>query len=172
MIRTLPVAATLTLLLACSSPASVDRDPTPLLQTEALSYPLERTKLGYRATIPWTFRNETGAPVYLAHCDGDVRPLLEMDRDGMWFPAWEPYRDPCASPPIVIQPGAIHADTLELFGAPPQSNVMPIFVFPEIEGVYRMVWPRAYATYDTLAGVPGALLPLEQRVSNRFVLVR
>jgi len=150
----------------------VDRDPTPLLQTEALSYLLERTELGYRATIPWTFRNETGAPVYLEHCDGDVRPLLEMDRDGLWFPAWEPYRDACASPPIVIQPGATWADTLELFGAPPQSNVMPVFVFPEIEGVYRLVWPRAYATYDRLAGVPGELLPLEQRVSNRFVLVR
>lgn len=160
------------LLVSCSPSPQVDRDPTALLQTGALSYALERTELGYRAIIPWTFRNETGGPVYLEHCDGDVRPLLEMDRDGMWFPAWEPYRDTCGSPPLVVPPGGTYADTLELFGAPPQSNVMPVFVFPEIEGVYRMVWPLAHAAYDTAAGVAGELLPLEQRVSNRFVLLR
>lgn len=172
MIRTPSLTLAALLLLACSPPPTVERDPAPLLQTDALTYTLARNELGYRARIPWTFRNETGAPVYLENCDGDVRPLLEMDRDGMWFPAWEPYRDACQSAPVVVPPGATYADTLALFGAPPGSNVMPVFVFPEIQGVYRMVWTQAYATFDTLAGRPGELLPLEQRVSNAFVLVR
>lgn len=168
----LPALSAAALLAACSPPPSVSRDPGPLLQTDTLAYRLTEDDVGYRTRIPFTFRNETGGPVYLANCEGDVRPLLEMDRGGIWFPAWEPYRTGCQSPPVIVPEGGTYRDTLSLRGARPESNVMPAFVFPDVEGVYRMVWFQAYATYDTVTGEPGALLPLEQRVSNAFVLVR
>lgn len=157
---------------ACAPPPSVERDPEPLLQTEGLRYALAGDELGYSAAIPFTFRNATGGPVYLDACAGDVRPILEMDRNGIWFPAWEPYRPRCRSAPVVIPRGATYADTLELFGAPAGSNVLPTFVFPELEGVYRLVWTGAYASFDTVSLEPGAALPPEQRVSNPFVLLR
>lgn len=164
--------ATAASVAACSPPPTVSRDPTALLQTDTLAYLLAEDEIGYRTRIPFTFRNETGGPVYLANCEGDVRPLLEMDRNGIWFPAWEPYRAECRSRPVVIAEGGTYGDTLALRGARPDSNVMPAFVFPDVEGVYRMVWFQAYATYDTITGQPGELLPLEQRVSNAFVLAR
>lgn len=172
----LPGAAGLALaflaLTACSPAPSVERDAAPPLQTDTLSYRLSEDAFGYRTTIAFTYRNETGAPVWLANCEGDVRPLLEMERGGIWFPAWEPYRTECASPPVVIPPGSVFADTLHLRGAPPGSNMVPAFVFPEVEGVYRMVWFQAYASWDTLTMTPGDRLPLEERVSNPFVLLR
>lgn len=169
LLPALPAAA---LLAACSTPPAVSRDPGPLLQTEALSYELTEDDVGYRARIPYTFRNETGGPVYLVNCEGDVRPLLEMDRNGIWFPAWEPFGTGCQSPPVIVPEGGTYGDTLALRGARPGSNVMPAFVFPDVEGVYRMVWFQAYAAYDTVSGEPGEPLPLEQRVSNAFVLLR
>lgn len=154
---------------ACSAPPSVERDPVPLIQTDALEYPLTRNEVGYRATIPYTFRNETGEAVVLPNCEGDVRPLLEVLRGGTsWFEAWKPYTVACESEAVVIAPGEIFTDTLHLFGTPPASNVLPTFLFPEVEGVYRLVWYQARAASDT----SGALLPLEERVSNPFVLLR
>lgn len=165
------LAATL-LLAACNPPPSVERDPAPLLQTDTLAYELVEDEAGFRTTIPYTYRNETGGAVYLANCNGDVRPLLEMDRNGFWFPAWEPFRTDCLSPPVVIGPGETYADTLHLRGAPPASNLLPVFVFPEIQGVYRMVWFQAHAALDSTTLQPSDPLPLEQRVSNPFVLRR
>lgn len=160
------------LLAACNPPPSVERDPTPLLQTDTLAYALVEDDAGFRTRIPYTYRNETGGAVYLANCDGDVRPLLEMDRNGIWFPAWEPFRTECLSPAVVIGPGETYVGTLHLRGAPPASNLLPVFVFPEIQGVYRMVWFQAYAAYDSATLQVSDPLPLEQRVSNPFVLVR
>lgn len=171
-------------LAACSAPPSVERDPAPLIQTDALEYPLVRNDVGYRTSIPFTFRNLTGEAVHLPNCDGDVRPVLEMRRGTSWFEAWTPYRQECVSDPVVIPAGGTFTDTLEVFGAPPASNVLPIFTFPEIEGVYRLVWTQAMAppagteeeagdgTEAPGAGVQGTRLPLEQRVSNPFVLRR
>jgi hypothetical protein len=148
----------------------MERDPFPLLQTDSLAYAWVETEVGYRTSLSYTFRNETGGDVVLANCDGDLRPRLEVRRDGNWFFAWEPFGRSCISPPVVLAPGAVHVDSLTVVGALPGSNVLPAFVFPEVEGVYRLVWFRAYAEYD--AGPPevGSPLPLEQRISNAFVL--
>lgn len=159
-------------LAACSAPPQVERDPEPLLQTSELRYRVTKNRVGFAATIPFTYRNETGGAVYLANCDGDVRPMLQKQRNGKWFDAWEPFRTRCQSPPVVIQPGATFADTLDLMGAPPGSNVMPAFVFPEIEGVYRLVWFQAMESPPDSVGGAGARLEERYRVSNPFVLER
>lgn len=158
--------------LACSPAPSVERDPTPLLQTDEVAYALIEDETGFRTAIAYRYRNETGGPVYLSPCDGAVRPLLEMDRGGIWFPAWEPFVTGCEGEPVLVQPGAAYGDTLLVRGAPPDSNLLPVFVFPEIEGVYRLVLPRAYASHAEATSADGELLPLEQRVSNAFVLLR
>lgn len=159
-------------LLACGAPPQVERDPEPLMQTSDLRYQVTKNRIGFAATIPYTYRNATGGTVYLANCDGDIRPMLQKQRNGKWFDAWEPFRIHCESPPVVIRPGATFSDTLDLMGAPPGSNVMPAFVFPEIEGVYRLVWFQALSSPPDSSGGSGSRLDERYRVSNPFVLER
>ncbi|HKJ01657.1 MAG TPA: hypothetical protein VJ997_04360, partial [Longimicrobiales bacterium] len=77
------------------------------------------------------------------------------------------------SPPVVIGPGKTFTDTFDVFGAPPGSNVLPAFVFPEVEGVYRLFWVQARPAADS-AGTPDLQRSLDMRlrVSNPFTLVR
>jgi hypothetical protein len=158
---------------ACRPTPAVERDPGPLLQTDRLHYELVRDEVGYATRIAYTFRNETDEAVVLPNCDGDTRPMLQKERDGRWYDAWEPYRDRCESPPVVVGVGGTFADTFDVFGAPPGSNVLPAFVFPDVEGVYRLFWVQARPAVDG-TGAPDMERSLDMRfkVSNPFVLGR
>lgn len=160
-------------LAACRPAPTVERDPGPLMQTDALRYDLIRDEVGYATRIAYTFRNETGGAVVLPNCDGDTRPMLQKERDGRWYDAWEPFRDRCEGTPVVIGVGETFTDTVAVFGAPPGSNLLPAFVFPEVEGVYRLFWVQARPAVDG-TGAPDMerSLDMSQRVSNPFVLAR
>ena len=167
------LAACCLALAACTPAPVVERDPAPLLQTDALRYELVRDDVGYATRIAYTFRNETGETVALPNCQGDTRPMLQKERDGRWYDAWEPYRGRCESPPVVIGAGETFSDTFDVFGAPPGSNVLPAFVFPEVEGVYRLFWVQARPAADS-AGTPDEArrFDMDLVVSNAFVLAR
>lgn len=154
----------------CGGVPKVERDPGPLLQTSDLRYSFERLDIGYSASIPYEFRNRTGGNVYLRNCDGDVRPLLQVQRDGRWVDAWQPLTAGCESFPLVIRPGVTFVDTLRVLGAPPGSNVMPAFVFEDVEGIYRLLWFQAVSEYDPEHPETSTPLRLEHSVSNAFAL--
>jgi hypothetical protein len=142
----------------------VERDVAPHTQTSALRYELERHDIGYSGRIPYTFTNRLSGPVIFHNCEGDVRPLLQVRRQGRWVDAWRPLMRACASSPLEIPPEGARTDTLVLVGAPPGSNVSPNFVFEDLEGVYRLYWFQS----ETLkpVGPPDDAW----RVSNPFVL--
>lgn len=155
---------------ACDSVPDVERDPAPLMQTSELRYPLERHDIGYSTQITYTFRNDTDADVHLENCRGDVRPLLQVRRDGRWVDAWRPLMRECESDPVVVEKGARLTDTLDVVGAPPGSNVSPTFVFEDVEGVYRLYWfqARLVREGDHAGDAPDPGVPW--RTSNPFVL--
>lgn len=161
--------AGLALAISCGGVEDVQRDPEPLLQTSELRYPLQRHDFAYSATIPYHFRNETGGVVHLDNCRGDIRPLLQVLRDGRWVDAWHPRTETCQSPPVVVQPDDTLRDTLSVVGAPPASNVTPAFVFEDVEGVYRLLWFQARRAPQS-GEAEGAILDTRFRVSNPFVL--
>lgn len=150
--------------VACCAPPSVERDPEPHTQTSGLEYALERHDIGYSSRIPYTFTNRSSATVRFGNCDQDIRPLLQVRRDGRWVDAWYPLMRTCESAPLEVPPGDVRADTLTLVGAPPGSNVSPNFVFEDVEGVYRLYWFQAE--------LAEAARPPDDawRVSNPFVL--
>lgn len=155
-------------LSGCGSPPDVERDPEPMTQTPDLRYPIERHDIGYTARIPYEFRNDTGVTVRLADCEGDARPLLQVRRGEAWVDAWHPLAIRCEGRPLVVAAGAAFADTLNVVGGPPGSNVTPAFIFEDVEGVYRLYWFQA-SLADSVAddaGVSGD----DWRVSNPFVL--
>ena len=157
---------------ACFGPPDVERDPAPMLQTSALRYTWDRHDVGYSTRIPFTYRNETGVEVLVDHCDGDVRPLLQIRRGDRWVDQWHPFMDGCRDPPLRIAPGDVYSDTVRVIGAPPGSNVTPAFVFEDVEGVYRLYWFQARLSVSD-SGPPGRESEagaLPWRVSNPFVL--
>ncbi|MEX2467273.1 MAG: hypothetical protein WD995_10205 [Gemmatimonadota bacterium] len=154
----------------CGSVPDVERDPVPLTQTLELRYPVERHDIGYSAQVSYTFRNGTDAAIRLADCVDDVRPLLQLRRDGRWVDAWHPRLTPCDGPPLVVEPGASFGDTLNVVGGPPGSNITPAFIFEEIEGVYRLYWFQAALASDSAVEEAESDIDTDWRVSNPFVL--
>lgn len=156
-------------LVSCGDIPDVARDPTPFLQTGEVRYAWTRHDFGYGTEISYTYRNDTGATVLLEQCEGDVRPLLQVQRDGRWVDAWHPLMRTCSDEPLVIEPGARWEGTVRVIGAPPGSNVTPNFVFEDVEGVYRLYWFQAHLADD---GPDGVAPPPDDRwrTSNPFVV--
>lgn len=139
-----------------------------MTQTSDLRYPIERHDIGYTARIPYELRNDTGGPMRLADCEGDVRPLLQVRRGEAWVDAWHPLATRCDGPPLVVAAGASFVDTLNVVGGPPGSNVSPTFIFEDVEGVYRLYWFQA-GRADSIAD-DAEVSGDDWRVSNPFVL--
>ena len=72
-------------------------EPTglPFLQTNATRYELDADARGVGVSIPYTFVNATGRPVYLASCGDRFQFRLEKDMEGDWVPVWRPIYPAC-----------------------------------------------------------------------------
>jgi hypothetical protein len=149
---------------------SVDRDQFALFQTDSLHYRLSAKSHGYEGRIAYTFTNRTQAPVYIVNCNGITSLWMEKWIDGRWMPAWSPVIPACLSPPIVVQPNATYNAGIFVFSGYPGTRSHPQFSVPVITGVYRVVWKDVLSSYQDRAYPFGAPIPLEMRVSNRFVI--
>ena len=151
--------------LACEDSTGLSLESEPLIQTDSPEYRLQPYGAGWRVQIPYTFTNRTGRTVYLANCNGGFGLHLDRDDNGTWRTAWSPVLLLCLSPPIVIGRHARFTDTLCVQGARPGTDVRPEFDLDDPSGTYRIVWDAAYSS-------SGPDIPLEARISNRFVLRR
>lgn len=163
------LVACLVALVSCGDVPDVARDPAPFLQTDEVRYDWTRHDFGYSTEIAYTYRNDTGVRVLLDACEGDVRPLLQVQRDGRWVDAWHPLMRNCPGEPLVIEPGDRWDGTVRVIGAPPASNVTPNFVFEDVEGVYRLYWFQARLEDGGPNGAPTVPDDL-WRTSNPFVV--
>ena len=161
------------LCLACGAPTGPASDAAALMVTGSASYQLIRgPRESVRTTIEYVYSNRTGQAVSIPNCNGDVTPLLEKFVDGAWVVAWDAPKNDCLSPPVTIEPGEQYRDAVRLRGYPPDGDVRPRFLVSSIEGEYRLVWPDAVWDYDDSGPPWGESLPLHQRVSNRFALLK
>ena len=151
--------------LSATGPA----DP-PLLQTDMLTVELVRDGDAFRTSIPYTFTNRTGGPVYLLNCRGGFGLHLERQEEGDWAPAWSPVLLACLSPPIVIDEAEVWVDTVEVVAGLPDGNLWPRFDVADPAGTYRIVWGAAFSSYRPDGPPWGRLLPWAERVSNSFEL--
>ena len=172
-----PLSAPLTLIcvvvLACDTFYGPSDNGDPLIQTDALEYQLTPDWVGLRVEIPYTFTNRTGDRVYLVNCNGSFSIHLEREQDGEWKHAWSPVHNLCLSPPIVVEPNGTFSDTLNVWGAPPDSlHIGPSFDVADPSGVYRIVWGTGLWSFQSDTLPFGPLIPLEWRISNHFTLRR
>lgn len=149
--------------LACEDSTGLPAESHPLIQTDSPEYRLEPYGAGWHASIPYTFTNRTGRPVYLANCRGGFGVHLDREDNGTWRTVWSPVLLLCLSPPIVIGRYERFTHTLSVWGARPGTDIRPQFDREDPSGTYRIVWDAAYH----LSG-PG--FPAAARISNEFVL--
>ena len=148
-----------------------EADTTALaLATSRDAYTLRRTDIGYETEIPFRFRNTASRTVYVVNCNRIVPPLLEKRVDGAWVVAWGAVVPQCLSEPIVIAPGEVYRDTLEVFAGYPESNNHPRFEVDEPAGTYRLVWTQVLWSFDPNEYPFGPEVPRELRTSNEITL--
>ena len=152
----------------------VTRDTGVFLRTAGLRYRLRRESTGLAVDIPYRYTNPRPRAVFLPACRADTTPLppvLEQELlPGKWVRAWSTDRRNCllGLRPLVMAPGEIQSDTLHVRAAYASDSVTAFTVDPP-EGVYRLVW-NVLASYDTAVAGFGPVLPVTERLSNRFVL--
>jgi hypothetical protein len=151
----------------CDNALTVPRDLSAPMQTDTLLYTIRVNGSLYEATtsIRYVYTNLTSTTVYVeATCGGYAPPSLDKFEGGTWVFAWGAAVGACKGPPITIATGQSHSDSLSVVAGTPSSNIEPKFLVKDVPGIYRLVWHGVAATPG------GAEIPLEQRVSNRFVL--
>lgn len=159
--------------LACESTIPEVEDTA--LVTDGTSFRLDtatvRGNLWYRGKIPYSFTNRTGAKVYVTQdCLGSLRLGMQMQENGEWEGILGQVYVLCEGPPIVIEPDEVYETVLDV-GACKVGNCAPkIRLSPNASTPYRIVWFEALFSYDFDRNPHGELLPLEERISNRFTL--
>jgi hypothetical protein len=152
------------------APPEVERDTTAPIQTDATFYSLREEWVGLETEISLTYGNQTADTLYIVNCLGGLAAVLEKKVDRGWEKFWSPILLLCLSPPIIVEPRDVLVDTLHLWGALPGHNAGPEFKSDDVEGVYRIVLHNVVFNYDEDQTGFGDPVPLEYRVSNRFVL--
>ena len=126
--------------------------------------------MGLATEIPLTYENQTAQTFYIVNYCGQKASILEQIVEGAWEQFWSPTFCSRLGPPIVVEPGGVLADTLDLWGAPPGSNAAPQFASDDVEGTYRIVTRQVVFNFDADRPDLGDPVGLEYRVSNAFFL--
>jgi hypothetical protein len=169
MLRRL-VIATFALPAWHSSQAQITRDVGALFQTDSLSYTLRAGSVGFDGEIGVTFTNRTSGTAYIVNCNEATALSLEKRVAGQWKNVWSPPIPLCLSRPIIVAPSATYRTRIRIFGGYPGLNAYPKFSITDIAGEYRAVWAQVLSSYRTDSIPFGTPLPIDRRVSNRFLL--
>jgi hypothetical protein len=154
-----------------TSPDFVD-DGTALIRTDSAVYHVRTTSEAHELTIGVTFTNGTGGTTYIPTCRAPFPPVLQRWNGDQWVTVFSPVVAMCLGPPVVIPAGSTYHYSYRVMGSR-RPNTYPRFETSEISGTYRLVWQILGSwTPDGPEPGLGVELPLEQRVSNSFVLVQ
>ncbi len=143
-----------------------------LIQTDRPVYTARVDRQTVGLTIGLLFTNRTNRTAYLAGCGGVDPPALEKQLEEGWTLAYAPLVDLCEATPHPVNPGEVYRYTYRVAGGQPEANFFPKFQVREIEGTYRVVWEIYGDWKGRDARAREDLLPLEQRTSNPFQVVR
>jgi hypothetical protein len=124
--------------------------------------------MAFKVTINTSYTNRTGSTVYLPVCIVPLQPMLEKKVGDKWIVAYTPGARRCRETPVRIEPGETYRDTFNMEAFLPGRNTNLDFRVKEIEGTYRLV--RAFYRIDPSGRELN--LPLKERISNEFRLIR
>ena len=150
---------------------SIARDRGAASQTDSLHYQLAALEGRHVGRAMVTFRNQTADTAYFIHCNDATGVELQREVDGAWVRVWSPPQNGCHSPPIVVAPGNTLRRRVILFDGYQPEGADSVLPPPEKPATYRLVWTQLVHDYRRNASSERPL-PLEQRVSNRFLMSR
>ena len=158
----------------CESTTPLEVEDTALV-TDGTSFRLDtattRDNLWYSGKIPYSFTNRTGEKVYVTQdCLGSIRVGMQMQEDGEWEGVLGQVLVLCDGPPIVIEPDEVYETALNVTACMVGNCSPKIRLSPNASTPYRIVWFEALSSHDPNQNPHGELIPLEERVSNRFTL--
>lgn len=163
------VQVSLVVLAACEGGGPLWPEGAPPIRTDAAVYTLETIGDFWTGRIPIEYENRGNRTWYLVNCGGLYGWRLEKWVGERWEAAYGPVLPLCLSPAIRIEPAETLSDTLHVDAGHPGTNTAPQFAFPDPAGTYRVVL-ETLSSYDERRYPFGALIPLDQRVSNAFEL--
>jgi len=120
--------------------------------------------------IPHTFTNRTDDTVFVVNCNNAFAIKLQKKVGNEWIDAVGLVIPDCLSPAIEIASGETYNYDLKILAGTPASDNQPKFEVDRIEGTYRIVWSDVLETYSPDQYPFGEPLPLDQRVSNEFII--
>jgi hypothetical protein len=161
------------------NPTGLDRDRSAPVQTERLSYSVDRESFSlfdvtadrFSTTIGYEFTNQTGQTVYLVTCHGPSFFLEKKTEGGAWQPVWwgADYED-CLAPAIVIEPDMSYVGLLEVSGFEPHDGIGPNFTTVDLNGVFRLILDSAVFLQNPEDYPRGSSVGTEFLRSNEFKL--
>ena len=144
---------------------------TSAMRTTQTEYALRESSYGYETTIAYTYTNSFVDTVYVVNCNGDVSPALQRQTTtGEWEDWWIPATNACLSPPVRVAHGERYSDSLRVIIASHDSATYRYVRSPSMPGTFRLIWHKALASYDYSHMSFDDEMPIEQRVSNPFVM--
>lgn len=145
--------------------------PVNAMRTARTDYSLHETMHGYESTIAYAFTNDFIDTVYVVNCNGDVSPALQRRTpSGEWEDWWIPPTLACLSPPLRIARGSSYSDSLRVVITPHDSAYFQHLRSSAMPDTFRLIWHQALVSYEDTHSSFGDQLPIEQRVSNPFVM--
>jgi hypothetical protein len=173
-----PTALVLGVLMAsgCESPVASGPFSATFL-TGANTYALVPASGGNAGAvetyIPFSYRNDSRAPIYVFLGCLAAPPTLEKKIGGSWEFAWRPPTiNDCEPAPIVLAPNQSLNETIHVVAYPFGGDLQPQFAFEEIEGTYRLKWEEdaVVIAQDQEEYPYGPPIDVGSRVSNEFTL--
>jgi hypothetical protein len=157
---------------ACNDPTgpSLPRDTEALFQTDSLAYTLSAEQLWWEGRVTYAFTNNTGKPVSFVNCNGQTRLVFQKLEGAAWRDIWGPATFECLSAPITVAPGETQVSSVRVLVEYPGGPGDPGTSASDLTGTFRIVWESAVHDYATGTTNFGTVLPIEQRISNRFLL--
>ncbi len=150
----------------------VTYEPSSMLLSNDKQGSVTYRPMAFKVNINISYTNRTGSTVYIPTCQGPLQPNLEKKVKGKWVVAYGPGGRMCRGAPVRIEPGETYRDTFKVEAFWPRRNSNLDFFDEEIEGAYRLVYDLHDIYVFPLGREPDRLLPLEERISNEFRLVR
>lgn len=147
-------------------------DPSSMLLSNDKQGAITYRPMAFKVKINISYTNRTGITVYIPTCQGRFRPNLEKKVKGKWVVAYGPGGRLCRGAPVRIEPGETYRDTFKVEAFWPRHNSNLDFFDEEIEGTYRLVYDLHDIYIFPMGREPDRLLPLEERISNEFRLIR
>jgi hypothetical protein len=127
---------------------------------------------GYTSQIALriVYTNRSDRPVAFENCRGATTIALAVQDERAWREVLVPPMEGCCASQIVVQSGATWQTALNLSTRSEDTTTQTQSLRTPGSATYRITWIDAFYDHEKTS-MPRGTIPLEERVSNPFLIV-